>query len=189
MGVLRARVSHEDDPRRAVRAGLAMLARMEEMNREMRSGDDATLSLRVGINSGEVLAGRVGEGYTVIGDTVNVAARLQAAGRPSTVTVGEGTWRATREQIAYEKLEPLELKGKARPVPAWEASGVLEDAAPRTAVRTAAPLIGRDEESELLVSLTERVHRESRPHLITILGQAGVGKSRLPREFTSRAAE
>ena len=74
-----------------------------------------------GINSGEVLAGRVGDGYTVIGDPVNVAARLQAAAEPGTVTVGEVTHRLTRAAIEYVELEPLELKGKAEPVPAWEA--------------------------------------------------------------------
>ena len=79
----------------------------------------------------------MGEGYTVIGDTVNVAARLQAAARPGSVTVGETTHRATREAIAYDELEPLELKGKAEPVPAWEAREVLAErrtqrAAPRT---------------------------------------------------------
>ena len=68
-----------------------------------------------------MLAGRVGDGYTVIGDPVNVAARLQAAAEPGTVTVGEITHRLTRAAIEYVELEPLELKGKAEPVPAWEA--------------------------------------------------------------------
>jgi class 3 adenylate cyclase/tetratricopeptide (TPR) repeat protein/ribosomal protein L40E len=174
MGVFGAPVAHEDDPERAVRAGLAMQALMAEHG--------AGFSLRVGINSGEVMAGAVGDRYTVMGDPVNVAARLQAAGRPNAVTVGETTYSASREAIAYERLEPLRLKGKEEAVPAWEATGTIAD--PRHgAARPATPLIGRDQEAELLASLVERVQREERPHLVTVIGQAGVGKSRLLREL------
>src|SRR5204862_3753197 len=119
MAVFGAPVAHEDDPERAVRAGLAMQAAMDEINERLE--DDVNFALRVGINSGEVLAGRIGDGYTVIGDPVNVAARLQAAAKPGTVTVGEVTHRLTRAAIEYVELRPLELKGKAEPVPAWEA--------------------------------------------------------------------
>ncbi len=80
MAVFGAPVAHEDDPERAVRAGIAMQAAMEEINNEIDLDDDVRFSLRVGINSGDVLAGQVGDGYTVIGDAVNVAARLQGAG-------------------------------------------------------------------------------------------------------------
>jgi class 3 adenylate cyclase/predicted ATPase len=184
MGVFGAPVTHEDDPERAVRAGLAMQAAMEEANRQSQSSQGVSFSLRIGINSGEVMAGAVGDRYTVMGDAVNVAARLQAAARPDTVTVGESTYRASREAISYERLEPLRLKGKEEPVPAWEATATLAE--PRHgAARTATPLIGREEEAELLVSLVERVQREGRPHLVTVIGQAGVGKSRLLRELMS----
>ncbi len=182
MGVFGAPVAHEDDPERAVRAGLAMQEAMQEINRKGEDQHGVSFSLRVGINSGEVMAGAVGEHYTVIGDAVNVAARLQAAARPATVTVGEGTYRASRETISYERLEPLTLKGKEEPVPAWEASAAM--AAPRRgALRSETPLIGRDQEAALLASLVDRVEREGRPALVTVIGQAGVGKSRLLREF------
>jgi len=82
MAVFGAPVAHEDDPERAVRAGLAMQAAMDEINEDIAAAAGASFLLRVGINSGEVLAGQVGDGYTVIGDAVNVAARLQAAARP-----------------------------------------------------------------------------------------------------------
>ncbi len=95
MGVFGAPIAHEDDPERAVRAGLAMQDAMEEANRLSRENYGVGFSLRVGINSGEVMAGAVGDRYTVMGDPVNVAARLQAAGRPDSVTVGESTYRAT----------------------------------------------------------------------------------------------
>ena len=96
------------------------------------------------MNTGEVLAGAVGEAYTVIGDTVNVAARLQSAARPGSVTVGERTMRATdAARSSYRELEPLALKGKAEPVPAWEAVGLIaEQPARRAAAAREAPLVG-----------------------------------------------
>jgi class 3 adenylate cyclase/predicted ATPase len=188
MAVFGAPVTHEDDPLRAVRAGLAMQAAMTEVNDRIAAEIDTDFLLRVGINSGEVLAGRVGDGYTVIGDPVNVAARLQAAARPESVTVGEVTYRLTCEAIEYEELEPLDLKGKSEPVPAWEAVRVVVGGRGARAFRAATPLIGREEESELLLSLYQRLVREQRPHLVTVIGQAGVGKSRLLRELTARVA-
>ena len=191
MAVFGAPVAHEDDPERAVRAGLAMQAAMGEINEGLASNPnfgDANFLLRVGINSGEVLAGRVGDGYTVIGDAVNVAARLQAAARPGTVTVGEATQRLTRGAIDYAELEPLDLKGKSEPVPAWEAGAILVSTGLRSA-RAASPLIGREDESALLLSLYERVVREGQSHLVTVLGQAGVGKTRLMSELTETLAE
>jgi class 3 adenylate cyclase/tetratricopeptide (TPR) repeat protein len=184
MGVFGAPTAHEDDPERAVRAGVAMRGAMEEANRLSREKYGVEFSLRVGINSGEVMAGAVGDRYTVMGDPVNVAARLQAAGRPDSVTVGEPTYRASVDAIAYERLEPLTLKGKEEPVPAWEATGVLTE--PRRGTgRAQTPLIGRDQEERMLASMVERVEREGRPHLVTVIGQAGVGKSRLLRELMS----
>jgi class 3 adenylate cyclase/tetratricopeptide (TPR) repeat protein len=186
MGVFGAPVAHEDDPERAVRAGLAMQAAMVEINERIAADVGASFALRVGINSGDVLAGRVGDGYTVIGDPVNVAARLQTAAVPGTVIVGETTHRLTQAAIEYVALDPLELKGKSEPVPAWEAvRAVVRGRAPRPA-RTATPLVGREDETELLLSLFERVVSEQRPHLVTVLGQAGVGKSRLLRELALR---
>ena len=184
MGVFGAPTAHEDDPERAVRAGLAMQEAMGGANRESLEKYGVEFSLRVGINSGEVMAGAVGDRYTVMGDVVNVAARLQAAGRPESVTVGEPTYRATGDAIAYERLEPLSLKGREEPVPAWEATGVLSE--PRRGPgRAQTPLIGREKEAGFLVSLVERVDSEGRPHLVTVIGQAGVGKSRLLRELMS----
>ena len=185
MAVFGAPVAHEDDPERAVRAGLAMLDAMEEINDRIAGPAGASFELRIGINSGEVLAGEVGDRYTVMGDPVNVAARLQAAGRPGSVTVGDGTFRLTRGAITYEEVGPLDLKGKSEPVPAWEATGVVGPGVARRVTRAETPLVGREDESALLESLFERVMREGRPHLVTVIGQAGVGKSRLLRELTA----
>src|SRR5918999_1317453 len=157
MAIFGAPVAHEDDAERAVRAGLGMQAAMEEINDGLPSG--VHFDLRVGVNTGEVLAGAVGASYTVTGDTVNVAARLQSAARPGSVTVGERSMRATLAAGRYDKLEPLALKGKSEPVPAWEAAEVIaEHAVGRTAPARESPLVG----------------------------EAGVGKSRVLRELERR---
>ena len=185
MALFGAPVAHEDDAERAVRAGLGMQDAMEEINSGLPSG--AHFELRVGVNTGEVLAGAVGETYTVVGDTVNVASRLQSAARPGSVTVGERTMRATDAAVRYETLEPLTLKGKAEPVPAWEAVGLIaEHSVRRVAPARESPLVGRQQELSTLDSLYERVVREGTSHLVTVVGEAGVGKSRVLREFEAR---
>ena len=182
MALFGAPVAHEDDAERAVRAALGMQGAMGEINDALPEG--TSFALRVGINTGEVLAGAVGDGYTVVGDTVNVASRLQSAGSAGAITVGERTVRATVDAIHYEELEPFDLKGKAEPVPAWRAVGLKSaHALGRIAPKREAPLVGRDYELGTLASLHERVVREGRPHLVTLVGEAGVGKSRLLREF------
>src|SRR5215218_2203898 len=182
MALFGAPVAHEDDAERAVRAGLGMQDAMEEINAGLPSG--AHFELRVGVNTGEVLAGAVGETYTVVGDTVNVASRLQSAARPGSVTVGERTMRATDAAVQYEPLDPLTLKGKAEPVPAWEAVGLIaEHSVRRVTPARESPLVGRQQELAALDSLYERLVRDGTSHLVTIVGEAGVGKSRLLREF------
>jgi class 3 adenylate cyclase/tetratricopeptide (TPR) repeat protein len=185
MAIFGAPVAHGDDAERAVRAGLGMQAAMDEVNAPLAAQHGVTFALCVGINTGEVLAGEVGGSYTVIGDSVNVAARLQAAAVAGTVTVGEGTYRATRDTIAYRALDrPLELKGKAEPVLAWEAQSAADDAPTVAAAEPArAPLVGRSAELSQLHGLVERVERRRGPHLGTVIGEPGVGKSRLLRQF------
>jgi class 3 adenylate cyclase/tetratricopeptide (TPR) repeat protein len=185
MAIFGAPVAHEDDAERAVRAGLGMQAAMADVNSGLPDG--VHFELRVGINTGDVLAGAVGSSYTVVGDTVNVASRLQSAARPGSVTVGQRTMLATSQAVKYEELEPLALKGKAQPVPAWEAARLIAPhAVGRAAPAREAPLVGRDHELATLESRFERVIREARPQLVTLVGEAGVGKSRLLREFERR---
>ena len=186
MAVFGAPVAYEDDPERAVRTGLAMQAAMEEINAEISSHPamhDVAFTLRVGVNSGAVLAGHSGGQYTVIGDAVNVAARLQEAAEPGSVTVGPATRRLTSAAIEYRELEPLALKGKIEAIPASEAMRIIAGEPGIDPRRPGTELIGRDEELALLVSLFDRVVREARPHLVTVYGQAGVGKSRLLSEL------
>ncbi len=184
MAIFGAPVAHEDDPERALRAALGMQSAMGEINRRLQSDYGVEFALRVGVNTGEVLAGKVGEAYTVIGDAVNVASRLQTSARPGTVTVGERTQRATSGVVDYLPLEPLELKGKAEPVAAWRALGLLEQHAVRAReLRHEAPLVGRHDEFAALEALFTRVLRNDAPHLVTVFGQAGVGKTRMLREL------
>ena len=184
MALFGAPVAHEDDPERAVRAGLAMQAAMSELNAELGATYEVELRLRVGVNTGELVAGRVGGAYTVSGDAANVAARLQSASRPGAVTVGEATMRATEHAIGYRELEPMALKGKAKAVGAWEAEAALDQPAGRAAARRLlGPFVGRDEELALLGTVLRRVERDGRAQMVTIAGEAGVGKSRLLREL------
>jgi class 3 adenylate cyclase len=188
MALFGAPVAHEDDAERAVRAGLGMQTAMEEVNAGLPGG--INFDLRVGINTGEVLAGAVGEAYTVVGDTVNVASRLQSAARPGSVTVGERTMRTSASAVEYKRLEPLELKGKAQPVPAWEAVCLMaEHAVGRASPARESALVGRDGELRTLEAIYERVLEESTPQLVTLIGEAGIGKSRILREFERRLAQ
>jgi predicted ATPase/class 3 adenylate cyclase len=183
MAVFGAPVAHEDDPERAVRAAFGMQAAMEELNRGIGPEFGFELPLRIGVNTGEVLAGRVGDAYTVVGDAVNVAARLQAAAPVGGILVGERTRRSTGPAVQYEELEPLRLKGKAEPVRAWSAVEMREHEQPGERRILAAPLVGRQAELSQLETMFERVVRDAAPHLVTVVGQAGVGKSRLLLEF------
>jgi class 3 adenylate cyclase/tetratricopeptide (TPR) repeat protein len=183
MATFGAPTAHVDDPERAVRAGLAMQGAMAELREELTRQHGIDFTLRVGINTGEVLAGTVGDAYTVIGDAVNVAARLQASGRRGSVTVGERTMRATGASISYRQLEPLTLKGKTEPVAAWEAMDVADDTAAPVGAAAVAPLVGRSDELGELERLFGRVAEAGTSQLVTVIGQPGVGKSRLLREF------
>jgi class 3 adenylate cyclase/tetratricopeptide (TPR) repeat protein len=182
VAVFGAPVSHEDDAERAVRAGLAI------RDCSLAQSDGEPIRVHVGINTGEVMAGFVGpqerRDYTVMGDTVNLAARLMGVAPAATVLVGEETWRATRRTVRCRELPPVAVKGKQRPLPVWEAL----EASALAAVRPlgTAPLVGRDEELALLSGIWLKVVRESRPHLVTVLGEPGIGKSRLVAEFENR---
>lgn len=187
MAVFGAPVAHEDDPARAVRAACGMQAAMMELNRTVAADFGLTLSLRVGINTGEVLAGRIGAEYTVVGDAVNVAARLQTNAAVGRILVGDRTRHATAGTVAYRQVGPLVLKGKSNPVNAWEVEpGTLAHRLSRERLR--APLIGRAAELGTLLAAVERVVHERLPRLVAVLGEPGVGKTRLVAELERRLA-
>ena len=176
--------AHEDDPARALRAGGRMLTRLRAVNDGLRTTDGVELQIRIGINTGEVLATldpAPGEAM-VTGDAVNVAARLEAAAVPGQIVVAERTAASVRGFL-FEDLGSLDLKGKARPVRAYTLVEAIADAPERGVPGLHAPMIGRDDELALLRAVFERVLGESRPSIATIYGDAGVGKSRLTAEF------
>jgi class 3 adenylate cyclase/tetratricopeptide (TPR) repeat protein len=179
--------AHEDDAERALRASLRMLRRLDDLNGELRSSHDVALQIRIGVNTGEVLAVTApdpGEAM-VTGDAVNAAARLQSAADPGSALVSERTTRSARG-FAFEDRGELALKGKQERVRAFR---LLEEtgSGSRGVPGLTAPMVGRDTELDLLRSVYERVARERRPHLVTLYGDAGVGKSRLTREFLAGA--
>ncbi len=180
--------AHEDDPERAVRTGLEMQAVLSELNRSFAAEGRPELLMRVGVEAGEVLVDLERAGGTrdrmLTGDAVNTAARLQSAAEPGHVVVGPAVYASTKEVIDYRDLEPLDLKGKAGPVPAWHALRVkARRRGERPPLGLEARLVGRDEELAVLKQTLQRVESEGRPALVTVLGNAGVGKSRLAWEF------
>ncbi len=179
--------AHEDDAERAVRAGLDLTADFAGFASRLRDRHGAQVGLRVGVNTGEVVTGRQaaarGE-LMVSGDAVNVAARLQQHAEPGEVLVGARTYAATARVVAYAERAPIEAKGKREPVTAWTAVGVRSGVGEDDAL--GAPLVGRDEELAVLTALATRAERERAPQLVTLLGPAGVGKSRLLAELVAR---
>ena len=183
MAVFGAPIAHEDDPERAVRAGLALEPALHRVA--------PTLRLRVGVNSGEVLAGAVGPGagYTVTGDVVNTAHRLVTAAEPGQVLVGERTRQATADAISYEARGDLDLKGKSDLVRSWVATTAPTLPAGRWPGRGALPLIGRERDVVALTRLVGDALDSSRAQMVTVLGDAGVGKTRLAAELVEVVGE
>jgi class 3 adenylate cyclase/tetratricopeptide (TPR) repeat protein len=184
MAVFGAPVAHEDDPERAVRAGLAALTAIEELN---AVDDSLALSVRVGVNTGEALVSlaarpQLGEGL-VTGDVVNTAARIQALGPVGGVAVGEGTYRATKLVFDYAPLEAISAKGKSSPVPIWQALKPRARFGSDVMRSMSTPLVGRHLDLALLRGTFDKVVAERSCHLVTVVGEPGVGKSRLVAEL------
>ena len=180
LAVFGAPAAHEDDAERAVRAALEMQGRARE-----RAADFGGLSLRIGVNTGEVMVAPVGpkgrREQAVVGDVVNTAARLQTSAPTSAILVGEETWRATHSSIHYEPMEPFWAKNKSKPVSAWLAIGC--SLTPSERPISAAPMVGRDMELHLLRNLWQEAVAEGQSYFVIVRGPAGIGKSRLCREF------
>ncbi|GER88325.1 hypothetical protein KDW_24870 [Dictyobacter vulcani] len=200
MAVFGTPVTHEDDPDRAIRAALDMHAALTIFN-EQRLGRDpeaTRLQMRIGINTGEVAAtgstATQHQDFLITGDAVNIAARLQQMAMPDTILVGERTYHSSREVFDFKAIAPLHLKGKAEPISGYVVQGLRQATPiitqhPRGLTGNNTPLVGRDLELTLMHASYARVQTERRPHLITILGTPGIGKSRLVREFIKREQE
>jgi len=176
---------HEDDALRAVRASFEMREALEELNAEISPSWGVELAIRIGVNTGEVVAGDSATGQSfATGDTVNVAARLEQAADPGEILIGETTFRLVRDAVEAEEVDTLDLRGRDENVAARRLVTIRPDS-PGTVRRFETPLVGRENELRLLHDAFARVARDQSCHLFTLLGPAGVGKSRLVAEFLS----
>jgi class 3 adenylate cyclase len=180
-----APVAHEDDPERAVRAGLAI--------RDWVREEEADLQLRIAVNTGEALIAlgarpEAGEGMAS-GDVVNTTARLQSAAPVNGILVGEATWRATRDRIDYAEHEPVSAKGKAEPIAVWEPVEAKSRLGMDLEQRIVTPLVGRGRELSVIFDAVDRAVGQREPQLVTLVGVPGIGKSRLVAELFHRIEE
>ncbi len=196
MAVFGLHQSHEDDPHRAIRAALGMRAALEQLNAQAPAGQP-TLAMRVGIDTGEVVVSalddRPGQDFVVVGDTVNRAARIQAAAPPGGILISRDTHRHVRGRFSFTEVEPLQLKGIAEPVRAHlvrserPASYRLDEARGVEGVETRT--IGREVPLQQLENQFWDVADEGGWRVVTVIGDAGVGKSRLLLELDRWLAE
>ncbi len=173
----------EDDALRAVRAAAEMQTGLAELNEQLELRFGVRLRVRTGVNTGEVIAGDPSQGHGfVTGDAVNVAARLEQAAPNGEVLLGRDTYELVRDSVQVEQVPALDLKGKSEPVPAFRLIDVAGPGAGQES-KIASPLVGRESELAVLRAAFDRSVAGRSCELVTILGPAGLGKSRLAQEF------
>jgi class 3 adenylate cyclase/tetratricopeptide (TPR) repeat protein len=182
-------IAHEDDALRAVRAAAEMREELNHLNDEFEADWGIRIAIRTGVNTGETVAGDPFSRETfATGDPVNTAARLEQAAGPGEILLGEPTYRLVRDAVSVESVQPLSLKGKSGSVPAWRLLSVSPAALGR-ARRLDAPLLGRAHELSALQKAFEKAITTATCQLVTVVGSAGVGKTRLVREFLDRIGD
>jgi class 3 adenylate cyclase len=193
MALFGAPVAHEDAPQRAVWAALAIRDALRHFNRQLEAERGLSLPARIGLNTGQVVVGTVGNDlkmdYTAIGDTTNLAARLESLARPGTILISDSTARLVRGFFRLREVGPLAVKGKSEPVAAFEVVAGRAGASPMAvaAERGLTPLVGRSEELDQLDSCYRRLGGDL-TQVVAVVGDAGSGKSRLIYEFKERLA-
>ncbi len=183
MAVFGAPLARSDDAERAVRSALSILDGVRELNQEH---PDLDLEVRIGVCTGEAMVELDPRpGMTLAtGDIVNTAARLQTAAPPGSAIVGPGTYQLTRHLFTYQPLAPVVAKGKRDPVAAWRA---MEEIVAAATPDSGSPLVGRDSEMQLIRAVWQRAISGRQVQLVSLLGPAGIGKSRLAREIAAEA--
>lgn len=188
-----APVAHEDDPDRAVRAALDMVAEIDEFARQLKATEDIDFRIRAGINSGLVMVGTVGSDlryeYTALGDAMNVAARMQATAEPGAILITSSTRRLVGDAFDTEDIGEIVVKGKAEPVHAYRVTGISATPGRRRGLQRAgleSPMVGRDSQLQSLRSLFGVV-QAGHGQVAFLLGEPGIGKSRLLAELRTRA--
>lgn len=180
---------HEDDAVRAVRAAAEMRQALQQLNEEFERNWGVTIDTRTGVNTGEVVTSQAGLGDSfVTADAVNVAARLEQHADPGQILMGDATYRLVSNAVDARAVPPLTVKGKADPLPAWQLLNVTTTA-PGWGRRLDSPLMGRKDELAALEGTLQQVVREQTCVMVTLVGGAGVGKSRLGNEFISVASD
>ena len=184
--------AHEDDPERAILAGLDIVNSIGPFRDEIQQDYGLDFNVRVGINTGPVVVGDVGSEmggeYTAMGDAVNLAARMEQTATPGTVQVAGDTHRYAAPLFDFESLGGIEVKGATEPVPAYKVRGRKSDPGSLRGIEgLSAPLIGREDETDRLKRAVAEV-REGRGQIVCLIGEAGLGKSRLIEELHSEWA-
>jgi class 3 adenylate cyclase/tetratricopeptide (TPR) repeat protein len=184
MAVFGMPVTHEDDALRAVRAASELPRAMADVNSDLERDWGVTIQIRTGVNSGEVMTGNPDAGDAlVLGDPVNLAARLEQAAGPGEVLIGPATWELVRDAAQTEPVTPLSLKGKSEPVAARRLLAVTPDVPGRA--RLDAPMVDRVRQLRLLGDTFEAATEGRTCWLLTLLGLPGIGKTRLAAEFVA----
>src|SRR5438094_340708 len=181
MAVFGVPVVHEDDALRAVRAAADLRSALVPLNEELEQRFQTRLQLRTGVNTGEVVTGT--EERLATGDAVNVAARLEQAAQPGEILLGEETLRLVRGAVEAQPVAPVDAKGKSEQLAAYRLVAVDRDPAPRLHTGR---MVGRERQRHLLEEAFANVSADKTCQLFTVLGTAGVGKSRLVAEFLGR---
>jgi class 3 adenylate cyclase len=182
MAVFGLPTAHEDDALRAVRATSEMRASLAVLNEGLDREFGIEIRSRTGIHTGEIVVSGAPDRPMPLGDAANTAARFEQAAGPGEILIGSPTYRLVRDAVRVEEVEPLSLKGKAEPVPAYRVLEVLATAH-GVARRKGAPMVGREEELESLLHALRIAEAERRTRMVTVVGEPGVGKSRLVGEF------
>ena len=194
MALFGAPVAHEDDPARAVRTALGMQDALRRVNADLETRLGISLKVRIGLNAGTVVVGSVGSDlrmdYTALGDTVNVASRLQNVAEPGTILVSRAVYEPTKPLFEFRELGSIRVKNRVEPVDIFEVVGLRkEPGRTRGIAGLTAPMVGREEEFARLRLVVDALAEKRQGKVVLVTGEAGIGKSRLTAELKGHLAD